>query len=219
MLSKKFKIFAISCLVIGTVIFFLYLEKNTKLLVNYWFEDVFTSEVVDTLFVGSSTIARLPIGSAPSCKSSVKRGFGYGKLSDVSAYLNFIPLSNITNLVLYFGENDIADGSTANEVITELYRLLDDLKAMDHLNIAILSIKPSPRRAQFHPEYKEFNDLLADTLIKFPQVSIIPLHQLKETNLYQDDGIHLNEKGYSILNKWLEQFCTLNNKKRPSSLF
>ncbi len=79
---------------------------------------------------------------------------------------------------------------------------------MPNTDIFILSIKPSPGRWKFWPQMMEVNIALKDfcnknTNCEFIDVSsdLIDTNGILKEELFKNDRIHLNEKGYGI---WTE---------------
>ena len=123
------------------------------------------------LFVGSSSIRlwdsleqdfqALPIVT--------KRGFGGSRLSDCSDHVSKLVLPYKPRLVIvYAGDNDLAEGATPAEVLASFKRFVDQVhRDLPATRIAYLSIKPSPLRAQLIAQARAANELIASYIRRF----------------------------------------------------
>lgn len=161
------------------------------------------------VFVGSSSIRlwddleqqfeRLPV--------IVKRGFGGSRLADCTAHLERLVLAYQPRaVVLYAGENDLAEGASPQDVLRQFRTFVDGVRrAQPQVHIAYLSIKPSPSRAALLPRIREANALIAAEIASLPDVQYIDVHRLMldgsgapRAELFRDDRLHLNAAGYAL---------------------
>lgn len=160
------------------------------------------------LFVGSSTIRgwRTLRADFPGL-AFVNRGFGGAHLEDVNFYFERIVAAHrAKKVVLYAGENDIAAGKTADRVFGDFVIFAELLrKNSPKTELIFVSVKPSPARMKFWAEMKRANSLIENEIkrrerAKFVDVSAAMLESAEtpKPEIYQADGIHLNEKGYRI---------------------
>lgn len=185
----------------------LHTDSNTKLQIRYYFADRFLGAKARTLFTGSSTIARFPPLLAYECGEVSIRGFENGLISHVLSYLKQAPNNKWQTVVFYVGENDISYGSdllTLNNSVQELITLAHE-KSISQ--IAFVSIKNSPARAQFHSQFKAYNQSLFERIEADQKIDIVPLHELISIRDYASDGVHLNKDGYNKLAKDVNRFC------------
>ncbi|WP_176592346.1 GDSL-type esterase/lipase family protein [Sphingobium sp. EM0848] len=107
-------------------------------------------------------------------------------------------------IILYAGENDIANGVPVRTVIRELGHFLDSRsRIMSDVPVLVLSMKPSPTRRSSFANQQLFN-AAAQRLI--PHVPLayyadITTPLLKDGKLgdnYRHDGVHMNPAGYRI---------------------
>ncbi|GLR70920.1 hypothetical protein [Agaribacter marinus] len=204
---------AAALLLIVVSVAILNLERNTKLLIQYYWEDYLSLDAGATIFVGSSTIARLTQSALGHCEPLRIRGFENGHTSDVLRYLKTLPLDKVKSLVLYVGENDIAHGLSYVDALKELEYVLSYLESAksdvtaEKVSIALLTIKNSPQRPIYHHQFEQFNVELEKIQHKYTNLHLIPLASLKASTYFLSDGIHLNSPGYGVLNNWINEFC------------
>jgi lysophospholipase L1-like esterase len=161
------------------------------------------------LFVGSSSI-RLwdsldkDFASQPVL---IKRGFGGSRLSDCSDHLARLVLPYRPSvIVVYAGDNDLAEGATPDEVLASFRRFVDGVRAaLPETSIAYLSIKPSPLRAALLPQVKAANDLIRAYSAGLRDTAYIDIHSRMlgpdgrpRPELFGADMLHLNAAGYAL---------------------
>jgi lysophospholipase L1-like esterase len=161
------------------------------------------------LFLGSSSIrlwddletqfSALPV--------VIKRGFGGAKLSDCVHYLDRLVIPYRPRLVLvYAGENDLADGGTADEVLRQFTALVDGVHdVLPQTRIAFISIKPSPTRLRLMPEIRRANALVSQYVASAPNTDFVDVFTpmldgegKPRRELFRADALHLNAKGYAL---------------------
>ncbi len=161
------------------------------------------------IFTGSSSIRRwTTLESDMSPMRVINRGFGGATLPEVLFYADrIIKPHNPKMVVLYCGDNDLANDSTTAADVMRSFRELDHwLKTnLPDTRLYFLSIKPSVKRWQYWPKMHEANQLIADYMkkeshLRFVDVSSPMLNKkgMVEENLFAEDMLHLNEKGYKI---------------------
>ena len=114
--------------------------------------------------------------------------------------------ANPTKIVLYAGENDLAQGKTPQEVLNDCNKLVQlILKKYPDVQLAFISLKPSIEREAMIPQIIETNLLLSKYVIgelnaQFINVfgQMITMDNRPRPELYMSDGLHLNKKGYAI---------------------
>jgi lysophospholipase L1-like esterase len=161
------------------------------------------------LVVGSSSI-RLWKDLEQQFKSQpvvIKRGFGGSRLSDCVANLNRLVIRYQPRLVLlYAGDNDIASGSTPDDVLRRFAAFeLGVHAALPDTRIAWISIKPSPSREGLLPAIRDANARVHDyveahTRLAYIDVFTPMLGEAGEprADLFQPDLLHLNARGYAL---------------------
>ena len=160
------------------------------------------------LFVGSSSFYRWrTIREDFPQTDLINRGFGGSRLEDVNYYAPQIVVPYKPKIiVLYAGENDIAEGKTAADVLAEVKRFIVIVKkSLPRTRVLFVSIKPSPLRWAFWPEMRRANELIRNELsrekkVKFVDVTAAMLDKsgAPKSGIYDSDTLHLNGKGYAI---------------------
>lgn len=160
------------------------------------------------VFVGSSSI-RLWDSLEEQFKGVpvIKRGFGGSRLADCAEHVQELVLPYQPRLVvLYAGDNDLAEGHTPREVVDSLRRFVDEVRtALPGTRVAYVSIKPSPLRAALMERVRETNDLARTYLQSDPQLAYIDVFSAMlgpngqpRAELFLPDALHLNAQGYSV---------------------
>ncbi len=183
-------------------------------MVNYWYQDRVRDEASYTLFLGSSSIARLPANMVTACKPTVIYGFENGVAEDILMYLKFAELEKASRVIVYIGENDIAQGEQPLVTLSQVNRIITELLTLQHLEISIMTVKPSPRRVRHHLDFTKFNQALKEDWSQLEEsnsntkrVSFIPFHNISNVIYYSRDGVHLNNAGYNVLSEMINATC------------
>ena len=111
-----------------------------------------------------------------------------------------------SKIVLYAGENDLAQGKTPQEVLNDCNKLVQMILAKyPKVPLAFISLKPSIEREAMIPQIIETNLLLSKYVIgelnaQFINVfgQMITMDNRPKPELYMSDGLHLNKKGYAL---------------------
>ncbi|WP_082497750.1 SGNH/GDSL hydrolase family protein [Pseudorhodoferax sp. Leaf267] len=160
------------------------------------------------LFVGSSSIRlwndlETQFGDEPV----VKRGFGGSRMLDVTAHVDLLVLPYKPRLVVvYAGDNDLAEGRTPIEVLASFTQFVERVRAaLPDTRIAYLSIKPSPLRATLMPQAIETNALIEKYSASVPNLDYIDIYSRMldaegkpRADLYGADSLHMNPAGYAV---------------------
>jgi len=135
-------------------------------------------------------------------------GFGGGTAESGLRYCDdLLDLVEPQRIVLYFGENDIAnDGLDASSAFQALQRLTHRLREkFGPVPIYRLSIKHSPGRWIYAGEFDAFNAMLAESHTDgepggYVDVCncLIGRNGRPMGRCYEADGVHLNSLGYSL---------------------
>jgi lysophospholipase L1-like esterase len=161
------------------------------------------------LFVGSSSI-RLWNDLENQFKDLpvvIKRGFGGSQLADCVKNLSRLVLRYQPRMVLvYAGDNDLAAGSSPNDVLHRFTAFVDGVHAtLPATRIAYISIKPSPARAVLLPEIRTANALIRDYAERETNIDYIDVFTpmldadgRPRRELFRDDALHLNADGYAL---------------------
>ena len=143
-------------------------------------------------------------------------GFGGSQASDLLYYLEPLVLEYEPKKVfIYQGDNDLAEGKKAGEVIKTLEQITNNLqKANPVISIVLISAKPSISRWYLRGKYKRLNRKLKRWASRDSSVDFVdvwnPMLTAKKpnTSLFIADGLHMNASGYDIWEAALAPFIT-----------
>ena len=146
----------------------------------------------------------------------INRGFGGSTLLDEIRYVNDIVFPyQPKQIIIYCGENDLAssDTVTASMVLDRFKQLFQMIRDKSEAPIAYISMKPSPSRRHLFPKMREGNQLIKEFLATQKNTAFIDVHQkmLDLTGeplpeIFLDDSLHMNAKGYAIWKKEMEPY-------------
>lgn len=169
------------------------------------------------LFVGSSSARMWDLAKFFPGVPTINRGFGGSELSDSLRYFDRIVLPfRPRAILLYAGDNDIAGGETAEQVVADYQAFA--AKVREHLpdaHFAFLPIKPSLARWDMWPEMNKANEAIrklteADGHLHYLDTATPMLGDdgKPRPELFANDGLHLNDAGYqlwtTIVRPWLK---------------
>ena len=184
-------------LLVATFVIWQGLSRPTRLVLMHIADDVQTAGAAPAnLLLGSSTLARLDTATLSNCGNWLNRAVGNSQLTDIKHYLSWTPVQHQPqHILLYAGENDVAQSKTAPQVAAEYMALLKQIMAhYPAAQIHILAIKRSPARQQYWPVFDEVNAKLQAYATLQPQLHYYA-NNLLQTD-FSADGIHLTGEGY-----------------------
>ncbi|RYE01573.1 MAG: hypothetical protein EOP44_07635 [Sphingobacteriaceae bacterium] len=167
------------------------------------------------LFIGSSSLRKwTDLEKTFADYHAVNRGFGGSTLKDAIYYKHdLIDPYQPKQIVIYSGENDIADGNVSAQTVLDRFKKLFELmrQKQPRVSVAFISIKPSPSRAKFQPIVIESNALIKKFLRKQRKAVFINVYRKMLTKdgqmrpeLFGPDMLHMNESGYQIWTKAIQ---------------
>lgn len=182
-----------------------------------WEEDIRGFEALDeadpppkgaVLFVGSSSI-RMWTTLADDFPSVpvINRGFGGSEIADAIHFADRIVLPYEPRMILlYAGDNDIANGKSARDVLADVQRFVELAhEPLPETRVAFIAIKPSIARWELVDEMEKANDLVREYAADNDRVEYIDIFtpMLAEDGrprpeLFLEDGLHLNAEGYAL---------------------
>jgi len=178
------------------------------------YDQLYTPPAHPLLFIGSSSIRKwgdLERTFAPY--TAMNRGVGGAVINDIIFYLNDLVFAyQPKQIVIYVGDNDAAkEEYTADTILHHTQQLLTTIRAkLPQTPIVYISIKPSPSREKFMDKIKAANKLIRDYVATQPHMQFVdvfrPMLDAKGHNrpeLFLDDMLHMNSKGYDIWRKAL----------------
>lgn len=160
------------------------------------------------VFVGSSSI-RLwtDLEKRFRAYAAVNRGFGGSTLTDCLLHLDRLVLPHAPRLVIvYAGDNDIAYGRTPQQVLDDFISLAARIhERLPKTEIAFVSIKPSPARADLLDRVRDANTRVRNYAATKPYLTYVDVftpmldeHGQPRGELFGKDALHLNEQGYAL---------------------
>ena len=112
---------------------------------------------------------------------------------------------NPHRVILYAGDNDLGSGTSQEEILRNIERLHSKIKTKNpHTQVIIISVKPSPNRLSLRDKTEKLNQEIASFITSENGDFINVFSEMLSTNgtyrpeLYVEDMLHLNEKGYEI---------------------
>lgn len=158
------------------------------------------------LFVGSSSIRfwKTLARDFPG-ERVINRGFGGSCIADSVEFADriVIPYAPRT-IVFYAGDNDLAEGRTPEQVAADYRDFVQKVhERLPETRIAFLAIKPSPLRWELRGKIESANRQIAamkgDGLVFIDSYqAMLGADGLPRSEMYVDDRLHLNEKGYAL---------------------
>ena len=187
--------------------------------VNRWEKQIAAFEAADRktpppkqaiLFVGSSSIRGWKLNKYFPDLKTINRGFGGSQMSDSVRYANRIVTPHKPKIVVvYAGDNDIADGKSPKQVADDYILLVDKIRTqLPHTHILFIAIKPSIRRWKLVDKMRKANQMIKEITKKDAQQGFIDIDKpmigddsLPRKELFAKDGLHLNHEGYVLWSK------------------
>lgn len=191
--------------------------------VDKWEKDIAAFEASDAkkpplidgiLFVGSSSIRLWNLAESFPDLNTINRGFGGSELEDSVRYARRIVIPHRPRVVvLYAGDNDLANGKSPQRVLKDFRDFIDLVsEALPETKIVYIGVKPSIKRWHLIVKIREANRLVRDDIAerKSERVVFVDIEPamlgddgMPRKDLLQDDGLHLNKEGYKVLTKLL----------------
>jgi lysophospholipase L1-like esterase len=147
----------------------------------------------------------------------INRGFGGSSLPDVIRYANDIIFPyQPKQVVLYCGENDLADSDTvtAQTVFTRFKTLFQLIRQkLPGVPVAFVSLKPSPSREHLFTKMVDANRLIRNFIEKEKNAAYIDVFSKMRNSegsvmkdIFKADNLHMNAKGYAIWKTAIEPY-------------
>ena len=162
------------------------------------------------VFVGSSTVrmwTRLAQDFSRVPGGVVNRGFGGSTLADCSLFArDLVVRYKPRQVVVYAGDNDLAEGRTPLQVLDSFARFANTVRAeLPNARISFVSVKPSPSREQLMPQIRETNHVISAYLNLLPNSEYIDIHTpmlgadgRPRPELFRGDRLHMTDEGYRL---------------------
>jgi lysophospholipase L1-like esterase len=162
------------------------------------------------LFTGSSSIRIWKTLAADfPTHNTLNRGFGGSEMSDLLFYAEQLIIKHHPQKIfIYEGDNDINSGKSPGEILKTADELLTLIRSQLPKTVKVIFISPKPSLARWHLKetYEAYNQQLRIWVGHQKGVSFVDVwtpmldangEVLKD--IFIEDGLHLNEKGYKIL--------------------
>jgi lysophospholipase L1-like esterase len=162
------------------------------------------------VFVGSSTIRFWKVSEAFPGMPVLNRGFGGSETADAVYYFDRVVGKYQPSIVVFYsGDNDLNAGKSPDQVIADTREFIDLLrKRSPKSKLVFIAIKPSIARWKLIDKIRETNQRTQTLVASYPggvfvniESKILGDDGKPRAELFRMDGLHLNEKGYEILNE------------------
>jgi lysophospholipase L1-like esterase len=168
------------------------------------------------LFTGSSSVRMWKdVAEYFPDYNVINHGFGGSHFSDLIYYYEeLIPKYNPDYLFIYEGDNDIASNKKPGKILKEAKELVGHiLQDLPKTKVVLISPKPSVARWHLSKNYQKLNKKLerfakkTDNL-EYADVWSAMLDENDQvfTDVFLDDNLHMNKKGYDIWGKVIGEF-------------
>jgi lysophospholipase L1-like esterase len=163
------------------------------------------------LFIGSSSI-RLwqSLEEDMSPLKVINRGFGGAHTKHINRHKDKIVFPYKPKAIIFFcGSNDINGWNTPEDVFAEFENFYNSVREEIPKTIVFaISIQPSPNRFEQRSRQQKWNELVKNLAITESNLVFIDVSppmlfadDRPRPELYTDDMLHMNEKGYKIWTK------------------
>jgi lysophospholipase L1-like esterase len=174
------------------------------------------------LFIGSSSFRLWKnIDSSFPDHTIINCGFGGSTLPDVIRYADDIIFPyQPKQIVIYCGENDFAADTSLNpsQVVKRFEELFTLIRSkFKKVPVVYVSMKPSPSRQHLMSKFNVANVMIKNFLKKKKKTAFVDVYKamLKAdgtpmTDIFLEDNLHMNAKGYAIWQKIIEPYLLKN---------
>lgn len=166
------------------------------------------------VFTGSSSIRLWDLEHAFPERGFVNRGFGGSTLRDLIRYAPriFLPVRPRL-IVIYSGDNDLAEGLTPREVAADFATLAAWIdRELPGTKLVVLSIKPSHSRWELVQAQRDANRRIEAICADDPELRYVDLASCLLADdgrpnpaYFDEDQLHLSEAGYALWTTRLQE--------------
>jgi lysophospholipase L1-like esterase len=200
------------------------LRAQTTSGTDRWEKDIVAFEEQDRVapppkdaivFLGSSTIRGWDLAACFPGRTLINRGFGGSQTSDALHFVDRLATKHAPRaVVVYEGDNDIAQGKSPETVCQDFLALVERIHAVvPDCPVLFLGIKPSIKRWELWPTMQEANQLVATHAAGTPLVRYIDTAPatlgadgMPNPALFKEDGLHLNDAGNQAWARLVEPY-------------
>ena len=185
-------------------------EETIRVFEDWDRKNSFPSNAV--LFVGSSSIRLWQTRECFEEFDVINRGFGGSQISDTNYFAERIVLRYKPKVIVFYaGDNDVAGGKSAKHVFEDYMIFVNIVhKELPETRIIFISIKPSQRRWSLRNVMNAANMMIKDFSMKDNRLfyfdgatPLLNSEGIPNAELFMDDKLHLNIKGYEVWTKLL----------------
>lgn len=179
------------------------------------YDSAFDASQKTVVFTGSSSIRMWQdVGERFPNHQIVNTGFGGSQASDLSYYIyDLILRFKPKKVFIYEGDNDIFAKKKPNKIRRTIRQIINGIQRNDSTTqIVLIAAKPSIARWKLKGRYKRLNRKLErlahdNPLVDYADVWYPMLDGSKvKQDIFVEDGLHMNAKGYQIWYDVLEPF-------------
>ena len=137
----------------------------------------------------------------------INRGFGGSEIADSTRYADRIVIPyHPRQIVMYAGDNDLAKGKSPQQVAGDFKAFVQKVRAaLPDVRISYIAIKPSIQRWKLVDKIREADRLIREYAAGEKNIDyidvftpILDAQGMPRKELFRDDGLHLNRKGYEL---------------------
>jgi len=170
------------------------------------------------LLIGSSSFTRwTDVQTYFPNYTIVNRAFGGSTLPDQIRYVNDVVFPYAPRQILiYCGENDLASSDTVTaKMVEDRFKTLFFLirAKLKNVPIVFVSLKPSPSRQLLFAKMRDANNRIRTFLKKQKKTAFVDVYKdmiddegKPIMDLFVEDNLHMNKKGYAIWQKAIEPY-------------
>ncbi len=142
-------------------------------------------------------------------------------MADLLFYVDKLIISFApTQVFIYEGDNDISFGRTSQQILSTADSILSRVRMkLPETELVFISPKPSLARWKLKEQYEIFNKQLEawtkrKKRVRYADVwsAMLDSQGNVRQDLFIEDGLHLNEKGYSIWTNVLAKYLSSNRR-------
>ncbi len=151
-------------------------------------------------------------------KQILNMGFGGSQSSDLERYMDELILKyDPVTVFIYEGDNDIQSKKRPRAITGTILNILEELhRQKPEMDIVLISAKPSISRWHLRRKYRRLNRRLRKLALEMNRVqyadvwtTMLNKRKLKK-DLFIEDGLHMNSKGYDLWYNVLKDFVNPN---------
>jgi lysophospholipase L1-like esterase len=167
------------------------------------------------VFYGSSSIRLWNTLAEDFDPRVLNLGFGGSTLQACDYFFaRLVPPVHPRSLLLYAGDNDLADGRSVEEVLGWFRSLASKVPAsLGAVPFGFVSVKPSPARFPIIDRIRGLNDRIRRDIESRPSgyyvdvfAAMLDPSGKPRSEFFLEDGLHLSRKGYRLWSRLLEPY-------------